>query len=807
MVQFDRPLTNADRMPPIALEEEERICSALLVNPDLIAAIANSLRPSHFYSSTFSLIYTACLELYNRQQAVDLVTVGRWLADNKRLDEIGGQTALVRLVADFDIGLHANLYAETIIEKYQRREAIKIGQMIQDIASNAIDWQEGRKQLISQFFELTQDVTHTDLVHVREIVPPEFDKIERRAQGLESPGMTCGFYDLDEMTQGFKVSDLVIVAGRPGSGKTAITTNIARNVARLHDVPVAIFSLEMSKEQLVNRLIATETRIQSNKLNVGNINESEWEKLGDAFTKISGLPIYIDDTANISVPEMRTKLMRLKQKDGLGLVIIDYLQLMEGASDNRVQELSKITRSLKRLARELNVPVITLSQLNRGVESRQNKRPVMSDLRECLTRSAMLMLADTGERKSIADIKPGMKVLAVNEQQKVISAVVSHVMKKGIKPVYRLTTKTGRVIECTDNHPIFTQRGYVQLRDLQSSDLIATALRMECPASSDDDSLKARLLGYLIGNGCMLNGISFCTPCSDVKDDFCNLVNKFFPGASFNIENKTGNCWEIDVAYHYVESYGKPFGNPLRNWVRALGLTGKRAPEKFCPEWVFTLGAKGAIEFLTGLLYTDGSVNRLKGDNFNWNITFDTSSKVLAADTLQLLSRAGIVAVLSKPSKKEKAHHHSMYRIAISEDSANLIQFARMVEKVGYKGRNLNLLIESLIEKDKQLSGRSVFVLPKDISALLNQKSLLLRQQGIKRNPDSLGVWRDQGKRLHREICDRYAKYLQDQELDMWANSDLLWEEVRSIEPIGEEETFDICVPETGNFLANGITV
>lgn len=375
-------LKTPDKMPPIALEEEERICSALLVNPSLIATIAHILRPSHFYSSTFSLIYTACLELYNKQQAVDMLTVGRWLADNNRIDEIGGRNVLVRLVADFDIGIHTDLYAQTIIEKYQRREAIRIGQTIQDIANNAIDWQEGRKQLISQFFELTQDAAHADLVHVREIVPQEFDKIERRANGLESPGMTCGFYDLDEMTQGFKDSDLVIIAGRPGSGKTAITLNVARNVARLHDATVAVFSLEMSKEQLVNRLIAAETKIQSNKLNVGNIEEFEWEKLGDAFTKISGLPIYIDDTANITVPEMRTKLMRLKQRDGLGLVIIDYLQLMEGGSDNRVQDLSKITRSLKRLARELNIPVIVLSQLNRGVESRQNKRPVMSDVKD-----------------------------------------------------------------------------------------------------------------------------------------------------------------------------------------------------------------------------------------------------------------------------------------------------------------------------------------------------------------------------------------------------------------------------------------
>jgi len=382
MVQLDRPLTNAERIPPVALEEEERICSALLLNPDLIAAIAHVLKPSHFYSSTHAVIYQACLELYNKQQPVDMITVGRHLTDNKQIQDIGGQGTLVKLVANFDMATHVDLYAQTVIEKYQRREGGRIGQMIQDISANAIDWQEGRKRIESLFFEFTQESTQTELVHIREVVTGEFSRVERLASGEAPPGLSCGFYDLDGMTQGFHKGDLVIVAGRPSMGKTSIIMNASTNIAKLHDVPVAIFSLEMSKEQLVNRLVSTESKIPSQRLNTGRIQDSEWDKLGNGFSKLSSLPIYIDDSVNLTVPGMRTKLMRLKQQSGLGMVVLDYLQLMEGGSDNRVQELSKITRSLKGLARELNVPVVALSQLSRGVESRQNKRPMMSDLRE-----------------------------------------------------------------------------------------------------------------------------------------------------------------------------------------------------------------------------------------------------------------------------------------------------------------------------------------------------------------------------------------------------------------------------------------
>jgi replicative DNA helicase len=222
------------------------------------------------------------------------------------------------------------------------------------------------------------------LTPTADILIDTFSEIEQRSLGVVLPGVPCGFYDLDAMTQGFQRSDLIIAAGRPSMGKTSFVLNMARNIAALQKLPVAIYSLEMSKLQLVYRLLSSEVEMESSRLRTGRIAQNEWEKLGHAISMLSQMPIFIDDTPNISVTEMRSKCRRLQAEQGgaLGLILIDYLQLMEGGSDNRVQELSKITRSLKGLARELNAPIIALSQLSRGVESRTNKRPMMSDLRE-----------------------------------------------------------------------------------------------------------------------------------------------------------------------------------------------------------------------------------------------------------------------------------------------------------------------------------------------------------------------------------------------------------------------------------------
>lgn len=374
-----------DRLPPQNIEVEEAILGGILLDPEAIGRVSDRLVPEAFYISAHKDIYQAAIVLHNQGKPTDLLSLTSWLADNDLLNRVGGRNKLATLVDRTVSAINIDALASLVMEKYMRRQLIKAGN---EIVQLGYQTESELPQILDQaeqkIFAVTQERPQSGLVHISDSLVNAFQEIETRHQGVALPGIPCGFYDLDAMTSGFQRSDLIIVAGRPSMGKTAFCLNLGYNVAALYKLPVAIFSLEMSKEQLVQRLIASEAEIESSYLRSGRISQAQWEPLSRAIGLLSEMPIFIDDTPNITVTEMRSQARRLQAELGseLGLIIIDYLQLMEGAGDNRVQELSRITRSIKSLARELSVPVIALSQLSRGVEARTNKRPMMSDLRE-----------------------------------------------------------------------------------------------------------------------------------------------------------------------------------------------------------------------------------------------------------------------------------------------------------------------------------------------------------------------------------------------------------------------------------------
>ena len=368
------------------------------------------------------------------------------------------------------------------MEKYIRRQLISSGHEIVDLGyDNATELEVVLDSAEQKIFRLTQERPQEGLVPIAETLVNTFNTIEELHQETALPGIPTGYYDLDAMTSGFSRSDLIIIAGRPSMGKTAFSLCVACNIARESQLPVAVFSLEMSREQLTQRLLSSEARIPSNRLRSGRIAQNEFGQLIGGVEKLSELPIYIDDTANLTVLQMRSQVRRLQaqSKDPLGLVLIDYLQLMEGGdNDNRVQQLSKMTRSLKGLARELNVPIVALSQLSRGVEQRTNKRPMLSDLREsgCLSGDTLITLADTGARVPIKDLigKSGFKVWTLNQAtQKIEPALVSNVFTTGIKSVFSLQTVMGRKILATANHKFLTIRGWQRLDELSTTDYLA----------------------------------------------------------------------------------------------------------------------------------------------------------------------------------------------------------------------------------------------------------------------------------------------------------------------------------------------
>ncbi|MBD1855666.1 replicative DNA helicase [Leptolyngbya boryana FACHB-1624] len=375
-----------DRIPPQNLEAEESILGGILLDPEAITRVLDILKTEMFYSSAHQEIYRACVALHQQGSPTDLMSVTTWLIDREFLDKVGGQSKLVQLVDRTVSAVNIDQYAQLVIDKYLRRRLISAGHQISHLGhETSKELEKILDEAEQKVFSITQVRPNQGLVPTSDILTKTFSEIEERSAGMALPGLASGFYDLDGKTQGFQRSDLIIVAGRPSMGKTAFCLGLGRNISAQYKLPVAVFSLEMSKEQIVQRLLASEARIESGRLRSGRIAQHDWEPLSNAIGQLSNLRIFIDDTPNISVVEMRSRARKLQAEQGgaLGMILIDYLQLMEGnGSENRVQELSRITRALKGLARELNVPVIALSQLSRSVEARADKRPMMSDLRE-----------------------------------------------------------------------------------------------------------------------------------------------------------------------------------------------------------------------------------------------------------------------------------------------------------------------------------------------------------------------------------------------------------------------------------------
>ncbi|WP_026734394.1 replicative DNA helicase [Fischerella sp. PCC 9605] len=464
----------SDRLPPQNIEAEEAILGGILLDPEAISRVSDRLVPEAFYISAHKDIYQAAVVLHSQGKPTDLLSVANWLTDHDLLARVGGRNKLASLVDRTVSAVNIDALASLVMEKYLRRQLIKAGNEIVQLGyQTEAELPQVLDQAEQKVFAITQERPQSGLVHISDSLVNAFEEIETRHQGVALPGIPCGFYDLDAMTSGFQPSDLIIVAGRPSMGKTAFCLNLAYNVAALYKLPVAIFSLEMSKEQLVQRLIASEAEIESGYLRSGRISQTQWEPLSRAIGLLSEMPIFIDDTPNITVTEMRSQARRLQAEvgTGLGLIVIDYLQLMEGAGDNRVQELSRITRSIKGLARELSVPVIALSQLSRGVEARTNKRPMLSDLREsgCLTGDTLVTLADSGLQVTIRELvgQSGFAVWALNQAtMQLEKAIVSHAFSTGIKPVFTLTTRLGRKIRATANHKFLTIHGWRRLDEL-----------------------------------------------------------------------------------------------------------------------------------------------------------------------------------------------------------------------------------------------------------------------------------------------------------------------------------------------------
>jgi replicative DNA helicase len=377
-----------DRLPPQSLEAEESVLGAILIDRDVVVEIAEFLRPEDFYRQANGHIYRAILDLFERREPVDIVTVAEELERTGELEGIGGRAYLSSLSNQTPTAVHAGQYARIVERKSVLRNLISAAGRIAGIGyEDPAEIQEAIDRAESELFQVSQRRVATGFTKLNQLLHDAYDKLDYlHAHRGEISGVRTGFADMDALTTGLQKSDLVIVAARPSVGKTSFALNIAEYAAVRERKSVGVFSLEMSKEQLVLRLLSSVANIDSQKLRSGFLEEMDFARLAPAMNALSEAPVYIDDTPNISAMELRTKARRLQAEAGLDLVIVDYLQLMSATTSsrdaNRVQEVSEISRGLKALARELSVPVIALSQLSRQPEMRESKEPRLSDLRE-----------------------------------------------------------------------------------------------------------------------------------------------------------------------------------------------------------------------------------------------------------------------------------------------------------------------------------------------------------------------------------------------------------------------------------------
>ena len=468
---------------PHSVLAEQIILTEILINSYYHEVIFNRLENDVFYLFEHKHIYKASKNLYFQGRDINLTTVADMLTDMKLLESIGGSKFLVNLVNQIIPIGSIETYIVLLLDKYLRRSLVEVGGRISRLG---YDTSFSVESLFDQSERILSSLTHTKqtfgLLSSSEVLLETFVELEKKHTSGSLAGISSGFFDLDNLTQGFQKSDLIIIAGRPSMGKTAFALNIAKNISAVQQYPVSIFSLEMSRQQIIYRFLSVQSQIINSRLRSGDINPEEWKVVSKAIEYLATLKIYLDDTPSNSLGDIRSKLTRLKSSQGeIGAVIIDYLQLITESSykDNRVQELSQITRNLKILAREFDTPVIVLSQLSRNVESRINKRPLLSDLREsgCLSGDTQLYLPSLGRSMTLENLR---KKTVLPVLGKVTGGVftscnsIKKVFSTGRKQVYVLSLSGNYLLRLTSSHKVLTTQGWFKIKYLNFSSLVAS---------------------------------------------------------------------------------------------------------------------------------------------------------------------------------------------------------------------------------------------------------------------------------------------------------------------------------------------
>ncbi len=801
------------RVPPQSLESERALLGALLLKPDAIHDVADIVKGDSFYAEKHKLIYEAMRELVDRSEPVDLLSLSEKLQASGALERVGGRAYLADLVNASPSAGNFHHYADLVARKHILRSLIEVAH---GITEQAFDESQDTHAVLDEAEKSVMAVGSGMASHKFTSIPFEavwerIDALSKKEDGIR--GVPTGYAQLDNMLSGLHKSDLIILAARPSVGKTSFALDIARNAAVRHNVPVGIFSLEMSSEQLIDRMLAAESTIDSWKIRTGAVRDADdFSRIRDALETLSKAPIFIDDKPGNNILAMRAVARRLKREHGIGLIVVDYLQLMNPvgakASDSMVQQVTEISRSLKSLARELEVPVLALSQLSRAVEQRGGK-PRLSDLRDsgCLTGDTLIQRADTGERVPIKELvgQENVPIVSMDAAYELRPMLASKVFSSGIKQTFEMTLRSGRTIRASGNHKFLTLSGWQRLDGLQEADRIATPrfLKPSAPLSALSKN-ELVLLAHLLGDGCVLPRQPIHYTSADTKnlDAVEEAARALFGIAARRVQQK--NWWHTYLPSPYRLARGKV--HPITAWYQKLGIEPVRSYEKRIPQAVFASDSISIQLFLHHLWATDGNISwkRLPGRKPAAAIYYATTSRGLAEDVQHLLLRLGIWSTLRSTTKKG---YRPCYHVHVQSAPVQL-RFLELVGSFGARGA----IVPELIEALKAIAPLpNTDVIPQEVWSLV-----------VAPEKERAGIsWRDIAQALDtsyngsalmatgvsRARLTKVASALGSERLTHLAESDVYWDEIVSIELRTKEEVFDMTIPGTHNFVAGDIIV
>jgi replicative DNA helicase len=799
-----------ERMPPHDVAAEQCVLGGMLLSKDAISDVIEVIRPTDHYRPAHQLVHEAILDLYARGEPADAITVSNELTRRGELPRIGGAPYLHTLIASVPTAANAGYYARIVRERAVLRRLVEAGtRIVQFGYAGDGDADELVDRAQAEVYAITDRRIAEDYHPLSEIMPAALEEIEAiGAHGGGISGVPTGFSDLDALTNGLHAGQMVVIAARPAVGKSALALDFARSATIRHGLPTVVFSLEMGRNEITMRLLSAEARVPMHVMRTGQMSDDDWGRLAKRMSEVADAPLFIDDSPNMSLMEIRAKCRRLKQRHDLKLVIIDYLQLMStpGKVESRQQEVSAMSRSLKLLAKELEVPVVALSQLNRGPEQRQDKKPMLSDLREsgCMTADTTLLRADTGTPVTFEELlREGWKdvpVWSLDERQQLVSAPITNVFESGTKDVFLLRLASGREVKATANHPFLTFSGWTPLGELRTGDRLAIPRRIPAPMAAGLGWSEHRigLLAHLLGDGCVIKRQPVHYTSNDPENlDFVEAA----AAAEFGITPRRvvqQTWWHSYLPAPAHCTHGR--GNPIHDWFRELGIEYRGAHDKRLPNALYAASDDEICVFLRHLWATDGCV-WLPHSTSTAKVYYATASRDLADGVAHLLARLGIIARIRQV---QKAGYAPNYHVIVA-DAPSLRTFCA---RVGVHGRRGETARELGAWVAARTTNTNVDTVPLGVWDLVKSERV---RAGLTERQFQAAIGTNYcGATLYkscpsRERLMRCADALGSEALREIASNDVFWDKIVSIEPLGPQPVYDATVKETHNFVANGI--